>query len=194
METLKKGEYKEIHNGHFSALTYYDKSKVNLLTNLMVADKLVSSDKSNKSIPIALYYYRLWLGSVDQHDRQVHQYWPHHKNLKWHSAFLMAILKIAISNTWIIYNYLHKSDKPFSIKDITSTIIKHLSGITTLRGDDNKPSELLKRDQINHWPESAKKNNCVQCLKVGKKSSTSYQCTKCNVHLHPLCFQKYHCQ
>jgi hypothetical protein len=191
---IEKGEWRETHNKEFSALTYYDKAKINLLTNLMLAGKSIHSPTTNKVLPVALYYYRQWLGSVDHHDRQLHLYWPLHRNLKWHSALLQALLKIAVNNTWVMYNELNPNDKYMGLKEVTKAIIHHLTKDTTLRRDTQRPLTLTRLDNKDHWPEKVKQGRCVQCQKVSKDSNTSYGCTKCKVHLHVECFMKYHLQ
>ena len=39
---------------------------------------------------------------MDHHDRQLHSYYPIHRNIKWHSALLLGLLKIAVNNTWTV--------------------------------------------------------------------------------------------
>ena len=85
-----------------SATTFWDKAKVNIVINLMVGSKLMQSDSTVKSLPAALWHYRKWFASVDYHDRQLYSYYPIHRNIKWHSALLLGLLKIAVNNTWIV--------------------------------------------------------------------------------------------
>lgn len=122
-----KGKWNEVHNKEFSAITYHDKAKINLLTNLMLGGKSIYSPTSDKVLPAALYYYRQWLGAVDHHDRQLHLYWSMHRNLKWHSALLQALLKIAVTNTWVLANELQIQHKVLGLKEVTEAIIHHLA-------------------------------------------------------------------
>ena len=155
----------------------------------MHAGKLIEDSTKTKKLPVALYHYRRWLGSLDHHDRQLHTYYPSHRNIKWHSALLLGLLKIAVNNTWILVNQLQYQT---SLKDVEIAIIKHLSNSNTLRKDLFKPVSAMKYDHFDHWPESATKGPCVFCLSNNTHSNSSYQCTKCKVRLHVLCFQKYH--
>lgn len=172
-----------------SATTFWDKAKVNILTNLMNGGKPMKSESNVKILPAALWHYRKWLGSVDHHDRQLHSYYPIHRNIKWHNAFLLGLLKIAVNNTWIVAKQYQPD---LSLKDVEKDLIKHLSNSNTLRRDSLKPVAALRYDHFDHWPESAKKGYCALCLISGKKSDTSYQCSKCLVKLHVLCFKKWH--
>ena len=56
-ETLAKSEWKEIHNREMSAITFWNKAKVNLITNLMNGGKSMTSKSTTKVLPSALYYY-----------------------------------------------------------------------------------------------------------------------------------------
>ena len=138
----------------------------------------MKSNSNVKLLPAALFYYRKWLDSVDHHDRQLHSYYPIHRNIKWHNAFLLGLLKIAVNNTWIVA----KQQQPdLSLKEVQKSLIKHLSGSTTLRKDHLKPAVALRYDHVDHWSEEAKKGFCAQCLADDKKSDTAYQCSKCKL-------------
>src|SRR5688572_19765844 len=95
----------------------------------------------------------------------LHLYFPFHRNYKWTIAFLKGLLKICINNTWIIFNELGNN---MNLMDVTYTIIHHLTGSYTQRVNVNKPLFRSQFDKIDHWPEKAKKNNCVQCLSLKK--------------------------
>ena len=75
---VNKSEWQEIHNREMSAVTFWDKAKVNIVTNLMNGGKTMKSESTSKTLPAALYYYRKWLGALDHHDRQLHAYYPTH--------------------------------------------------------------------------------------------------------------------
>ena len=186
---IQKSQWQEIHNREMSAITFWDKAKVNLLTNIMNGGKSITNSSKTLTLPASLYYYRKWLGALDHHDRQLHAYYPNHKNFKWHNAFLNGILKIAVNNTWIIANEL-KMD--LSLKEVEYLIIKHLTGSHSLRKDNLVPLTNLRYDHSNHWPISTKKGSCVHCKSNDKNSSSSYMCSKCNVRLHINCFKEYH--
>ena len=176
-----KSEWNEIHNTHMSVITFWDRTKVNLLTNVMHAGKLISNSTRTKALPMVLYHYRRWLGSLDHHDRQLHAYYPSYRNIKWHSALLLELLKIAVNNTWILINQLQ--DQEISLKDVEIAIVKHLTKSNTLRRDFFKPVSAIKYDHFDHWPEETNKGSCVVYLTTEKKSNTSYQCSKCKVKL-----------
>lgn len=186
-EDLKKGGYNFTNNAHFSAITYFDKAKVNLISNLFLTHKEASNSTQSKSLPMGLYWYRRWLGGVDHFDRWFHLYLQPHRNIKWTQALLTGLFKIAVGNTNIIaINLGHET----TLKETTVEIIKHLSKNTTLRKEQG--SVGVKKG-FQHFPQLIEdKKSCIMCLKNGLKSSTTYICKVCKVFLHPKCFESYH--
>jgi len=186
-DDLKKGDFNYTNNKQFSAMTYFDKAKVNLITNLFLTNKIAQNSTGSKSMPLGLYWYRRWLGGVDHFDRWLHLYLQQHRNIKWTQALLPALLKIAVGNTNIIANNFEFDT---TLKGTTIEIIKHLAKNTTFRKE--KGANGVKRG-FEHFPQLIDgKKLCVSCLKNGSKSSTTYICKVCQVSLHPKCFESYH--
>jgi len=186
-QDLEKGNFNFTNNTNFSAMTYFDKAKVNLITNLFLTNKMAHNSNGLKTLPLGLYWYRKWLGGVDHFDRWLHLYLPQHRNIKWTQALLSALLKIAVGNTNIIANNFELST---NLKETTIEIIKHLAKDTTFRKE--RGTNGVKKG-FNHFPnEIEKRKACVQCMKEGRKSNTVYQCKECQVPLHPNCFESYH--
>ena len=168
-------------------MTYFDKAKVNLITNLFLTNKIAHNSNGLKTLPLGLYWYRKQLGGVDHFDRWLHLYLSQHRNIKWKQALLSALLKIAVGNTNIIANNCKLAT---NLKDTTIEIIKHLAKDTTFRKE--RGTNGVKKG-FNHFPnEIEKRKACIQCLKEGTKSNTVYQCKECQVPLHPKCFESYH--
>lgn len=99
---LHKGEFHSIQNTSMSTISYYNKAKVNLVTNIINTNKVIANSNNTKQIPLGIYWYRKWLGKVDYFDRWLHLYLTQHRNIKWTQALLAALLKIAINNTHIL--------------------------------------------------------------------------------------------
>jgi hypothetical protein len=189
-KTIKKGEVTRIENSRISAITYSDRAKLNLLTNLFSASEWIKNKSSSKQLPKGVYYYRQWLGGLDHVDKSLQMYMPQHKNLKWHQPLFLGLLEIALHNTWTIARYF-RPDLP--LKDVHTEMVKYLAGNHTLREDDKKPQSLKRYDNVGHYVDKSTKSKCVNCLSEGKQSNTPYICIKCGVHLHPAkCFINYH--
>lgn len=187
---LIKGEFSFIHNRNFAAMTYYDKAKVNLITNLFNTCQQTVNSTNTKKLPLGIYYYRKWFGGLDHFDRWLHLYLFNHRNIKWTEALLNTMLKIAVNNTHIIATYLGFET---NLKQTILELIDHLSQSTTLRNDENRPTYQKKKTGQGHFPnEISKSKGCVLCQSNGRKSNTSYECDICKVPLHPKCFKEYH--
>ena len=187
---LDKGEFTSINNRHFSAMTYYDKAKVNLITNLFNTNKTINSQENNKTLPLGIYRYRKWLGGLDHFDRWLHLYLIQHKNIKWTQALFSTLLKIAVNNTNIIAMAMNFST---NLKETILKIIQHLKGSYSVRQDANRPSYQRKRSKLGHFPTLLKSSkDCTHCMNENKRSKTKYMCDMCKVHLHPACWVEYH--
>lgn len=53
-----KGDFASIHNRQFSAMTYLDKAKVNLVSNILNMNKSIASSDNSKTLPLGIYWYR----------------------------------------------------------------------------------------------------------------------------------------
>ena len=79
---LIKREWNCINNSQFSAITYYDKRKVNLISILVTLSKQFQISTTEKKLSFAIYWHRKRLGSVDHFDRWMHLYLSSHRNIK----------------------------------------------------------------------------------------------------------------
>lgn len=191
-KNLEKGSFNEINNKHFSALTYYDKAKVNLITNLFVASKIIKSRIGDKTLPKGIYFYRKWLGGVDHFDRWLHLYLQHHRNIKWTQALLDGMLKMAVNNTHIIASNFGLTN---DLRETTLSIVDHLSGNHSLKlASPTATSKEINCDTM-HWPERLEEaTRCVYCKQHKKDSKTTFKCSQCDVPLHIECMKLYHSQ
>lgn len=189
-KNLHKEEFSSIQNSSISAMTYYDKAKVNLITNIFNTNKTISNSENTKKLPLGIYWYRKWLGGVDHFDRWLHLYLTQHRNIKWTQALLAALLKIALNNTHIL---AIDSGIATDLKNTTLEVINHLSGSHTLRNDSNRPVYMKKTTGWGHFPkELDKSKNCANCKSNKSKSKTTFMCAICEVPLHPKCWIEYH--
>lgn len=51
---LEKKNWNYVYNSKFSAITYYDKAKVNLITNLFKKDKVISNSDNTNTINLLI--------------------------------------------------------------------------------------------------------------------------------------------
>ena len=188
-KTLQKGEWRWSFNAKLNAVSFFDRAKVNILTNLFHSEKMVFNTLRNQKIPSGIYYYHQHLGPIDHFDRLLHLYYPHRCSIRWTDALLLGLWKMAVNNTNVIAQELGYST---SLKQTMESIISHLTGDYTVRSPEKMPVFKQRFDRKDHWPKPGEKVKCVQCRTNGKNSNTSFWCTKCDVTLHPECFESYH--
>lgn len=171
-------------------MTYYDKAKVNLITNLFDMGQWLRNSQNTKALPIGIYWYRKWLGNLDHFDRWLHQYLSEHRNIKWTMALLKALLKIAVNNTCILAQELGFG---ITLKECILQVVDHLAGTHSLREEASRPAYKVRTTGHGHWPKQLDKPRpCAYCMVNNKKSNTTYSCSICEAPLHALCFSLYH--
>lgn len=185
---IEKYDVVSLRNRNFSALTYFDKAKVNIITNLFEGEEFVK-DSNDRILPRAIYQYRQWLGNIDHFDRWIHLYLQKHRNIKWTQALLCALLKMAVNNTLIIAS---EKNINHSIREVTLAVIDHLAQDYSLR-KQRRSTEARRVSGNDHFPELTQQNRrCVYCYLNGVESKTTYQCTSCKQYIHPKCWILYH--
>lgn len=185
---LQKKETNYVYNSKFSAISYFDKAKVNLITNYFRAD--IIKKINGFKLPIGIHQYRSLLGPLDHFDRQLHLYFPEIRNIKWTQALLNGVFKIAVNDTNVIAQEKGFTD---SLRSTELQLIDHLTQNYTWKNPSGRPSHKLRTTGWGHFPKKqTETKRCVQCIKNGKKSNTTYICDICKVYLHPECMSEYH--
>jgi hypothetical protein len=187
---LNKGEFASVQNRQFSAMTFYDKAKVNLLSNVINTNKTINNSSNSKSLPLGIYWYRKWLGGLDHFDRWLHLYLMQHRSMKWTQVLLSTLLKIAVNNTHILaINMGFQTD----LKQTTLDIIDHLKNSYSVREEAKRPAYQRRKSGWGHFPtEIEKSKDCAQCISMERRSKTTFKCPICEVPLHPKCWKEYH--
>ena len=173
---MDKGEWTYINNSNFSATTYSDKHKVNLLTNIFDGSKKVRVTNQNRDMPASIYWYRQWLGPIDHFDRLLHLYLWSHRNIKWTQALLSGVLKIAVNNTNIIAQQLNLTS---NLRETELALIDHLAGDYSVRNTSSQVPFMVKKTGWGHFPERAfASSRCVYCKSQGKESKPAKKSSK----------------
>lgn len=192
LQKIKKYEHKSGATTSIAAVAYHDRAIIHLLSNLSPSLESVSNTAGTRQIPWILRKYRDSLGWVDQFDQSLHQYWYQHRNIKWTRALLLALIKIALTNAWIIRRYYHPGEN-YSYRQFMLNVIDHLAGTTILR-ERNAPGTKgnTRYDGRNHYPVCTKRQKCDRCNNQQGYDSPIVKCRKCGVRLHIECFELYH--
>lgn len=129
-KNLIKHHWSAMDCKEFSAITIFNKTKVNLITNLMLTWTELQHRDTKAYLPQGLYYYRKWLGGLDHFDGRLHLYLSSHRHIKWTMVLLGSLLKIAVNNTWAIRrHFIHDLD----LKTVTKELIIYLAQNHSIR-------------------------------------------------------------
>lgn len=186
-----------------AAVRWNDNSVVTVLSNCTLAIPMQQTkryDRKKKKMinvpmPNAIKYYNKTMGGVDLFDNGVNNYRIRMRGKKWYWPLFTNALDSAMVNAWKIHcicskvahkKIMHQCDfRAFVIdcllrKENASTISYKL-GVKSARS-------CIRMDRVDHEIIRAnKRRRCAKC-----KSQTIFTCKKCNVGLHPKCFEKYH--
>ena len=186
-------------------------SRLNIVYFLIIFS-LISAKKFNRkekkfigiSQPLPFFDYNKHMGGVDLHDNGIANY---RIGKKWWWPLFTNLIDSVIVNAWKISNIANRQQ--LSQLDFRSNLAVTLMKIeneihdraassslqltsTIITGRPSKtalPTEL-RFDHIGHIiieEENKARRRCRQC-----KSTTIYMCKKCQVHLHPDCFEVFH--
>lgn len=169
-------------DGTIMALHFFDRKRVNILSNSY--DDSITTSKSKDTKPMAIQMYNQIMGGVDLFDQFMHTNpsFPH-KKYKYTRAIFFASINMILTNCFLIQRCQCENKKKFSKKCFLIKIVKQFC----------KKNEISNKEKLTHLPYKRKKGksrygHCVNC-----HSNTPIICLGCErVHLCPDCFVEWH--
>lgn len=156
----------------------------------------------NYDQPLLINNYNHGMGGVDLHDNAVANYRINARSKKWYWPIWIAVLSSSIVNAWKLHCFVCKSQKKklMSQKDFRVEIAEQLLLTSDEKpksndGDDDDPTYVagalpkLSGEHLVVQYADKKQRRCKLKSCTGK---STFYCQKCNVCLHPGCFEKYH--
>jgi len=185
---LKKDNWRSLYNDkeHITYCTFHDRAVCSFLSNFRDGSKHVIRNTNSKSqeIPNIVSFYNQYINAIDIFDSHLHLYLNTHRNQKWTQCAFNALIKMAITNAWILYCNLTKST-------VTNAEFLELflrEGLAKFKSKTSSPK--AKRHVI---MEAETISRCCVCnCPGGTRSYTPFYCPSCNLYLHPKCFAGYH--
>lgn len=116
---LRQGEEKAAKKGDLLATSTYSRKRVNLLSNAFDV-----GDSMNYKPQQVLNYYDATKHYVDDFNRHVAEYYYDHRHYKWTQAFFDGLLKMAVTNAFMIYRSVIRN--PLSHREFIEALIKDL--------------------------------------------------------------------
>lgn len=163
--------------------------------------------------PLLFKNYNRGMGGVDLHDNAVQNYRINIRAKRWYWPLWLSTVNSAAVNGWKLHCFSarYRKEKPMAQKDFrvqlaTSLLLTndltHSHGSTEDEAVDidfERPRHLPRLDGehvvIPHPNKTPRRcQGPPQDMKKRKTCGTNtiFMCRKCNVHLHPKCFLKYH--
>ncbi len=171
------------------------------VTPLGKAKRYSAKEKKEISIPIPklIQEYNSYMGGVDLLDKQVSLYRIRIRSKKWWWPLFTQMIDIAVVNTWRIYQVANSEEKYASCLQTRRRIVlyylsKRTSSVPKRPGPQasklmgGRVNDSIRLDEGNHFIMTRDTQRiCASCKKKTKK-----YCTRCDVPLHEVCFQKFH--
>lgn len=207
MGKLKRGDYDSAvdSNSGTNIVRWKDNKVVTVASTyagvnpIGVAQRFVRVEKKKVGVPIprCIQIYNHGMGGVDRCDQNVACYMVRIRMKKWWWPIFRYLLDMSIQNAYQLYR-LQDGVEALDLLAFRRSIVKtYLSKYSQERSRnlfskqlaDKRVQDDIRYDGLNHWPSKGKQRRCgLQSC----KGTSVYFCSRCNVALHPECFQKFH--
>ena len=201
-EKLSRGTSEHMSDGKTLLVRWNDNKAVTVCTNFVPLDPHFETTRYVKKegghvrvrIPGPLHAYNQYMGGVDLFDQCLSNYRCSMRSKKWWWPLFQWGVDAARTNSWFIHRRTIRGGKqlPF-IRELAKVLIKkNTVPRPAHHARYRRPSGVqhdVRFDMMNHWPKvmESRYHRCQQC-----GNRTQFACEKCNVPLHPICFQPYH--
>lgn len=190
---------------HFNFYDKRTKKHLNMVTTCH-STKMIIVQKNNKfiDIPECLDSYTKFMKGVDKMNQHIETYQYKHSSMKWWKRVFMALLEIALYNSYIVFIKIKKTEMHYLqyklnvakglldcyIKPDTFTLENNKY---RTRIDLNAPIINVSNIHSIGKYDSKIKSLCKFCRKDNKKRiKTNFFCQQCEIPLCPVCHFKYH--
>ncbi len=145
----------------------------------------------NIPIPTSIQTYNRNMGGVDLMDQSISTYRTHMRQRKWWWPIFIYFFDVSVVNAWILSRkYGHNMQLIDFKRHISKAMLKSY-GIQSTQG--RRPPSVIddvRYDGLHHYPRSVQTEKlCREC-----RGKSKFVCTKCEVGVHPKCFEAYHRQ
>jgi len=172
-------------------------------------DSVSTNPNNNRKKPLSVMTYNSKMGGVDDVDKVMKPHESIRKSTKWYKKAFFHLWDYSVYNSYVAYKILHPNSKR-RIKNFIETLVKEIiqefPTPVTKKGRPVTGNVLDRRlvDAGSHFPRQTlgvsrqtSLKRCYYCALSNIRSSTTYQCDKCEVWLcnrgeDPSCFKKYH--
>ena len=171
---------------HLTYCTFHDRAICSFISNFR--DGSLYTIRNGQKIPDIVWFYNRYMNAVDLFDSHLHLYMNTHRNRKWTQCAFNALIKMAITNTWLLYCNL--TGTAVTNAEFIELLLRE--GLAKYHKKPNSPSRPSKatRHMIINMEESQR---CVVCnTPSGNRGFTMFKCKSCDQPLHAKCFAEFH--
>ena len=164
-----------------------------------VAQRFVRNERRRVGVPIphCFQIYNHGMGGVDRFDQNVACYMINIRTKKWWWPMFRFLIDLSVQNAFQLYRLQDGVDCLDLLGFRRSIVETYISKYSPQRprnayakqSVDKRVQDDIRYDRENHWPSKGKQHRCgLQSC----KGTSVYFCSKCNIALHPECFEKFH--
>ena len=210
--TLKRGESTFLRHNDITALRFFEKRNVYMLSTRHGKDLVRVRCKGateDLNVPLVVHHYNCLMGGVDLVDQYLVYYALGRKSMKWYRRVYWRLIEMAIFNSFVVYKANHGINPSTRIRqlnyrlELSNLLVKPLidkrnASLHPIIRSPTVPDQLLGKHFIYRSEIRRRCRVCVGKRKRGHRKERAdkksyYFCKKCDVHLCiGDCFMKFH--
>ena len=193
-------------NINMAAVRWKDNKVVNVLSTFAGKDPVQKvkrySQEAKKRIdipqPKVVHVYNRYMGGVDRLDQNLAAYMINLRSKKWWWPLFRFCIDVAINNAYQLYRIkqLNEGESRMDALEFRRVIVetyyknyKTKNDSVALYPKSATKNHVRMAEENHHW---IRKGTQRCCAKNGCKGTSKFFCIKCNVGLHPKCFESFH--
>ncbi|XP_055848110.1 piggyBac transposable element-derived protein 3-like [Episyrphus balteatus] len=185
-----------------AAVRWNDNSIVTVLSNHLMDQPINQAKRFDRKqrkhinipMPNAIRQYNVTMGGVDLFDNATSNYRIRIRGKKWYWPLLTNALDAALVNAWKMHCICKKFAKETSMSQlefrtfVVDALLRSETNSEPVCQTEGSPNVVVRFDSMKHTViKTEKRLRCRKC-----SSQTIFSCRKCNIPLHPKCFEEYH--
>ena len=214
LETVRAMEKKERRESdvavetstNMAAVRWKDNKVVNILSTFVGKQPVQKVKRYSKNAkkqieieqPKVVSVYNRNMGGVDRLDQNLAAYIINLRSKKWWWPLFRFCIDVAINNAFQLYRTKKLDEGEIAIDNLEfrrRIVESYYKDFSTKATSITLFSKVMPKDHVrageknHHWIRKGKQRKCA---KKDCKGTSLYFCSKCNVGLHPECFESFH--
>jgi hypothetical protein len=184
------------------AIGWLDNKAVNFIstadtTDVVSVERRIKNEKVQLSAPAVIKNYNMYMGGVDRHDKLCSTFslGKHHKFKKYFVKFMLFIINIALTNSWIYYKLTNptKCKKSEARADFFLSIAEHLvrPGYDWAAKYKVTPDSTDNNNSYDYYPRAQSRvDECTEVMQEMEKAGAENKCKFVDFSSLPLQLKK----